>query len=541
MKIHERIAAVVLSAAILTGLSAPMPFMDGVLTVQASAATTVKAPTASLKAGTYVTSSSKKVKLTCGTKGAEIWYCTSGNNYKKYTKAITISKNTTLKFYAKKNGVKSKIVTVKYKLSPEIKFSVNEGRYYSEQTVKLSSKLKNVTFYYTLDGTKPIKSSAKYNASTGIKITKDSTLRVMAVKKNWTNSYANAEYKITSGSSILDDYTQKYFYQSLTQDKKELYTCLYNSFVNYESHIELPKDYLVDDFDYVFNLLTLENPQLFYLSTAYAYYYYPSGVQYYITAIDPKYYWSGDEAAKMRKTMDNAATKILKSVPDGSDTFTTILTYHDTLVNDITYTLDDLAKRYCAYGAFADGEAVCGGYSQAFSYLCQMSGLQCVNITGYTDSESEYPDHEWNRVMLEGEWYNMDVTWDDPDYGSAISHEYFCATDDFFNTTHLAVEWFPYGSFDEADCTDMNYFVNMDIKFYTDPDEAYEALLKECLKNYQKGITVTGIYCSSYVKTVIDERLVANFDIDIRHYGYTNVPTYWSWVYRNDYLSFKVE
>lgn len=70
-------------------------------------------------------------------------------SYKLYTKTLKITKNTTLKFYAQKNGAKSKTVTVKYKLTPKVKVTNAYGNYDSAVTVKLSSTASGVKFYYT--------------------------------------------------------------------------------------------------------------------------------------------------------------------------------------------------------------------------------------------------------------------------------------------------------------------------------------------------------------------------------------------------------
>lgn len=541
MKIRERIAAVILSAAIVTGLTAPMPFTDGILTVSASAAATVKQPKASLAEGTYVTSSSKTVKLTCATKGAEIYYSQNGGSYKKYTKALTISKNTTLKFYSKKGSVKSKVVTVKYKLSPEINVSIDEGRYYDSQTVKLTSGAKNVTFYYTLDGTKPMKSSTKYT-SAGIKVKKNTTLRVLAVKKNWTNNYESYEYQITSGSSILDNYSEKYFYKHLTADKQLLYKELYNCFADHLTHMDTTNEYTGDDFYDVFRLVLHENPQFFYVNESYTYYYYERSGIVWVSGIDPDYRWDAETAQKMRSEMDTEAKWLLKEIPDGADEFTTALTLHDLLVENVTYTKSDtIYNVYCAYGALVDGEAVCGGYSSAFAFLCQLAGIQCMDIQGYTSNESTYPDHEWNRVVLGGEMYNVDITWDDTDIDDEIKHEWFCVTDEYFEYSHARDDFYPYSCYETADATEMNYFERLNVKFYTDPDEAYEDLVEGAVDSFQDGVYVTGIYCSDWVKSQLFDRLYDNFEKDVKRVGYTKVPKYYWGTYKNDYLSFKVQ
>ena len=79
-------------------------------------------PSASVEGGTYP--EKFKVKLTCQDPTAEIYYTTDGStptqDSKKYKKAITISKDTTLKFAAfAPNMARSKVVTEKYVISAD--------------------------------------------------------------------------------------------------------------------------------------------------------------------------------------------------------------------------------------------------------------------------------------------------------------------------------------------------------------------------------------------------------------------------------------
>ncbi|MBQ2927021.1 MAG: cell wall-binding repeat-containing protein [Oscillospiraceae bacterium] len=48
---------------------------------------------------------------------------------------------------------------------------------------------------------------------------------------------------------------------------------------------------------------------------------------------------------------------------------------------------------------------VCEGYAKAFQYLCDISGLTCYNVSGYTGG-----NHRWNIVTLGGKNYLVDVT-----------------------------------------------------------------------------------------------------------------------------------
>ena len=63
-----------------------------------------------------------------------------------------------------------------------------------------------------------------------------------------------------------------------------------------------------------------------------------------------------------------------------------------------------------AYGALVKGEAVCQGYAAAFNLLMQHLGIPVVNDYGNSDSEP----HVWNQVRIDGEWFYVDVTFNDP-------------------------------------------------------------------------------------------------------------------------------
>lgn len=58
---------------------------------------------------------------------------------------------------------------------------------------------------------------------------------------------------------------------------------------------------------------------------------------------------------------------------------------------------------------------VCEGYARAFKVLCDREGIPCVLVDGEADNGSGVPEgHMWNYVKVQGEWYAVDVTWNDP-------------------------------------------------------------------------------------------------------------------------------
>lgn len=191
--------------ALILSISVFLPAGDLPLSVSYSAyaaeSKSVAAPAASRESGTiYCMSNSTTVKLSSPNSKAEIYYSLNGGEYKKYSSAIKLTKNATIKAYAKLGGSKSSVVTYKYKLTPSINFNVADTS--GGKLVKLTTGVSKVKFYYTIDGSTPTTKSKLYTSS-GIKVTENCTLRVLAVRSGWTKGYYSND--ITAVSKINTD------------------------------------------------------------------------------------------------------------------------------------------------------------------------------------------------------------------------------------------------------------------------------------------------------------------------------------------------
>ena len=89
---------------------------------------------------------------------------------------------------------------------------------------------------------------------------------------------------------------------------------------------------------------------------------------------------------------------------------------HDYLVENIEYdTTISQSNIYNVYGALVNGRAVCEGYARSFKYLMDELGIPCTLVIGTgTNSQGQTENHAWNYVQLNGTWYAIDCTWDDP-------------------------------------------------------------------------------------------------------------------------------
>ncbi len=114
--------------------------------------------------------------------------------------------------------------------------------------------------------------------------------------------------------------------------------------------------------------------------------------------------------------LERSIIAVLKEIPSNRSEYERELLIHDILVRNISYDTsaaamaDSFTDAATVYGALVGGRAICTGYAQAFKLLCGRLGLSCITVKGMSKGEA----HMWNIVRLDGAWYHIDVTWDDP-------------------------------------------------------------------------------------------------------------------------------
>ncbi|MDP4153660.1 MAG: transglutaminase domain-containing protein [Bacillota bacterium] len=105
---------------------------------------------------------------------------------------------------------------------------------------------------------------------------------------------------------------------------------------------------------------------------------------------------------------------------------------HDWLCLNTKYKKTEYLLPHMATTAITKGYAVCDGYAGAFKMLLNGAGIDCKVIYGTSGGYG----HAWNQVKIDDKWYNVDVTWDDPDSGNYINYDYFCKSDTIFSKEH---------------------------------------------------------------------------------------------------------
>ncbi|MBR3928023.1 MAG: leucine-rich repeat protein [Clostridia bacterium] len=107
---------------------------------------------------------------------------------------------------------------------------------------------------------------------------------------------------------------------------------------------------------------------------------------------------------------------------------------HDWLIMNANY--DYTYTYYYPEGVLLYGAGVCQSYALAYEMLLKLVDIECLYVTGEAGGES----HGWNLVKIDGEWYHVDCTWDDPGTGGNEHHRYFCVPDEVIERDH---KWRP--------------------------------------------------------------------------------------------------
>lgn len=176
----------------------------------------------------------------------------------------------------------------------------------------------------------------------------------------------------------------------------------------------------------IFSGVVNDHPDLYYVRTGYS----VSSSGGIVTRISPMYIDGLDDAAFQAGVRD-----ALSVVRDDMTNLEKAVVLHDYLVINCEYDYDRLNQgtipktSYSSYGVLVDGIAVCQGYALAYKLLLNKVGIECYMVT------SDAINHAWNLIVLDGEYYQVDTTWDDPvrDRIGRASHTYMFRSDAAFD------------------------------------------------------------------------------------------------------------
>lgn len=147
---------------------------------------------------------------------------------------------------------------------------------------------------------------------------------------------------------------------------------------------------------------------------------------------------TSSEMLMMKEKAKEKAVQIINNIiKTGMDVWEKELVIHDYIVNNSSYDKYNYDKNtvppesYTDYGVLINKKGVCEGYAKAFMRLANQAGIECIYVSG--DAEGE--GHAWNIVKIEGQYYHIDTTFDDP----IVSNGQNTLFHDFYNLTDIEI------------------------------------------------------------------------------------------------------
>ena len=239
-----------------------------------------------------------------------------------------------------------------------------------------------------------------------------------------TAVYARNEYSATPLSMQIDNFA-------------EIYEAMYEAIDEGEEYIEL-SDYNIstDDIFSIFYDLYLNSPEFFFLDNRIEFYYTNADNTEYVTRVYFLYSMNSEERKKAEAEYEKELAYIVSQVDAHMTDVEKALWVHDYFTASFEYDTD--MTIYDAYHLLTQRKGICQAYA-----LCYVAVMRELGIEAYTVSSSEM-NHSWNIVNIDGEWYHVDIVFDDPtpDKKGSAQHDYFLLTDaEMKNAEHKHSGW----------------------------------------------------------------------------------------------------
>jgi|GEM_PF-3313679 len=228
---------------------------------------------------------------------------------------------------------------------------------------------------------------------------------------------------------------EEYFFwrNTLSEAEKILYDDIYYAAVRLERRIPVNGGVDIDRAAEVLEAVRHDNPELFWLDNALYYFYVPGS----LIAVELIFNPEEERIPAYREVFDRTSGEVLAHAMTLPSDAQKVKFIHDLLFFTNVYNIyADYDQS--AFSAVVSGESVCMGFALAFKYYMQRLGIPCALILGDAGAEI----HAWNIVKLDGEYYNIDVTWNNTGArpSGSFRYTYFNLTDEQMSPLHIRMD-----------------------------------------------------------------------------------------------------
>lgn len=285
----------------------------------------------------------------------------------------------------------------------------------------------------------------------------------------------------------------RYYYDQMDKDAQAIFLKMRKAIINCDKKVTFDKEFdnaSIDGLIQVVELIFMYDPLTF-------------NVNWEEISVDPKdldalvfsYYYKKETYDKMVAAYEKRVDKILDKLTDDMTVYKKIKTIHDAIINTAVYDLD-APNNDNIYGTLVKKTAKCDGYAKTFNYICGKAGIRSICVIGDDDASNDNILHMWNKVYYNKQWYNVDVTWDDPvsDLKHNIIYDYFMIDDETMFRDHIEQPI----SFEIPEANDdSKAYYKVNKKCADDLDSAKELIKNSVISAAKNKTTVVRFQCSS--------------------------------------------
>ena len=244
-----------------------------------------------------------------------------------------------------------------------------------------------------------------------------------------------------------DDTPYLYYRGLLCPENQAAYDIIAAGIAARQDSIELDlKD--ISEINTIYTYLSRDRTDLFWWNSWSTSYYEENGS--YRVVLSPTYIYTPQEIEDRVSKIEQICSEVINNARFSSD-YEKVKAAHDFIINRTIYDLSYLQTDISVF--LIEGRGVCNGYARTFKYLMDRLGVPVIFL--------ESSDHAWNLVCVDGKWYQIDTTWDDPvleDGTQLLNYTYFCITDEEMNRVDSHSCIYP-EELPKCDSTDANYYV----------------------------------------------------------------------------------
>lgn len=238
--------------------------------------------------------------------------------------------------------------------------------------------------------------------------------------------------------------------------------------------------------------------------------------------------------------VDQKVSEILSTIEHHSmSDFQKVKFVNDYIVKNTEYSTESSASPHSAYAVLQESKGVCQGYALLALKMLLELGVE----TQYVVGEVYTGGHAWNLVKVDGNWYHLDTTWNDPtpDRKNMVRYEYFLVDDSRMKVDH---SWIAQ-NYPEANSEKFHFMAQVDHAFeqgekiyysnVEDNDVLYEMVLSTgetnpltnsraqfivghgdwlYFSNYSKGAYLTKIRVNGTDESILYREKVSNLFIE---------------------------